>query len=489
MKNKFYIYAILLAGILFVSCSSYSSSIDLSNKIIKAETDEWLSLGIELPENSTIPNDWWSIFEDENLDSIMNVFLVNNYDLKIALLSLEASKSLAIINGSSMYPDLNFGMGNGIFQQNTSGTPYEDITLHYHNSETNETTTITIPTSSSSENHSLKFSSQWEIDLWGRMSSKNIAVNKDLESKQNDYDFIKFSLVSQAVKIYFNLVESNEQVNLAQSSVEAYGDIFNIVEERYNQGVRSSLDYRLALSNLLISKATLEQRKMILDNLKRQMETLMGKYPTGKLSISDNLSTLLPTIPSNLPSDIIENRPDIVSSYNKVESAEANLDNAVKMKLPSFSLTGSAGTSSSDLTKILNGDYSVWNLGSNLILPLFQNGKLQANENLSRSLYEQTQIEYIHTVLKAFSEIENKLTISQMLENQLVALDDAYVQTKEAYQLAKDRYDKGLTDLITVLDSQKRMFDTKGQMISVRKELIENRIDLLVCLGGSFSED
>ena len=105
----------------------------------------------------------------------------------------------------------------------------------------------------------------------------------------------------------------------------------------------------------MISKATLEQRKMILDNLKRQMETLMGKYPTGELSISDNLSTLLPTIPSNLPSDIIENRPDIVSSYNKVESAEANLDNAVKMKLPSFSLTGSAGTSSSDLTKILNG--------------------------------------------------------------------------------------------------------------------------------------
>ena len=92
-------------------------------------------------------------------------------------------------------------------------------------------------------------------------------------------------------------------------------------------------------------------------------------------------------------------------------------------------------------------------------------------------------------VLKAFSEIENKLSISTMLQNQLFALDDAYIQTNEAYQLAKDRYDKGITDLITVLDSQKRMFDTKSQMISVQKELIENRIDLLVCLGGNFSED
>ena len=76
-----------------------------------------------------------------------------------------------------------------------------------------------------------------------------------------------------------------------------------------------------------------------------------------------------------------------------------------------------------------------------------------------------------------------------MLERQLDALDKAYVQSEEAYNLAKDRYENGLADLITVLDSQKRMFDTKGQMISIRKLLIENRIDLLICLGGSFSED
>ena len=107
----------------------------------------------------------------------------------------------------------------------------------------------------------------------------------------------------------------------------------------------------------------------------------------------------------------------------------------------------------------------------------------------SKSMYEQAEIQYVYTILKAFSEIENKLSSSVMLERQLDALDKAYVQSEEAYNLAKDRYENGLADLITVLDSQKRMFDTKGQMISIRKLLIENRIDLLICLGGSFSED
>ena len=294
--------------------------------------------------------------------------------------------------------------------------------------------------------------------------------------------------MSQAVKVYFNLVESKEQVALADSSLSAYQDIFNIVERRYNQGVRSSLDYRLAKSNLLIAEASLERRKMLTDNLTREMEVLIGFYPSGKLETSDKLSKSLPSIPVNLPSDVIQRRPDIISSYNKIEAAFADLDYAKKMKFPSFNLTGSMGTSTEDLGNLLDGDFSVWDLGASITLPIFQSGKIRAYENLSESLLEQAEIQYIYSILKAFSEIENKLSIDKMLNKQLISLNDAYIQSKAAYSLAKDRYDKGLSDLITVLDSQKRMFDTNSQMISIQKLLIENRIDLLICLGGGFDE-
>ena len=110
------------------------------------------------------------------------------------------------------------------------------------------------------------------------------------------------------------------------------------------------------------------------------------------------------------------------------------------------------------------------------------------NENLAGWLYGKAEIEYYHTLLKAFSEIENKLTINTMLNSQVLLLTEALSEVEKTYELAKDRYNKGLIDLITVIDSQKRMFDTRSQMIVARKALIENRIDLLICLGGNFSD-
>jgi NodT family efflux transporter outer membrane factor (OMF) lipoprotein len=469
---------------LFISCSTYSSSINLDEMIENPNGDEWLAENIEFSEQSTIPKDWWNIFKDENLNVIMNEFLDNNYDLKIALLSLQASKSLSIFNKSNLLPDLSLGLGNSIMQVNNKGTQFEDIEISLPNGEIIEFTETDI-----NENHKLNLSSQWEIDLWGKISSNNLSIDKTLKAQQNNFDFLKFSLISQAIKIYFNVVELNEQVNLDNSSVIANQDVFNIVEEKYNKGIGASLlDYRLAKSNLLISQASLEQRKMTLDSYKRQLETLIGRYPAGDILISSSLSNYLPTIPRNLPSNVIQNRPDIVSSYNKIESSELDLYNANRMKYPSFNLTSSIGTSSGELKDILNGDALVWGLGSNILLTIFQNGKLKANEDLAESIYEKSKIEYYNTLLKAFSEIENKLAVSQMLDTQVLLLMEALDEAKKTYELAKDRYNKGLIDLLTVIDSQKRMFNTESQMILSRRVLIENRIDLLICLGGNFSE-
>ena len=485
MVTRIYIHLYLfIMSSLFISCSTYNSSINLDEKIENPNGDEWLAENIEFSEDSTIPKDWWNIFQDENLNVIMNEFLDNNYDLKIALLSLQASKSLSIFNKSSLLPDIYLGLGNSIMQINNKGTQFEDIEISLPNGEIIEFTETDI-----NENHKLNLSSQWEIDLWGKISSNNLSINKTLKAQLNDFDFLKFSLISQAIKIYFNVVELNEQVNLANSSVIANQDVFNIVEERYNKGIGASLlDYRLAKSNLLISQASLEQRKMTLDSYKRQLEALIGKYPTGNVLISTSLSNYLPVIPGNLPSDIIKNRPDIISSFNKIESAGLDLYHANKMKYPSFNLTSSIGTSSGELKDILNGDALVWGLGSNILLPIFQNGKLKANEDLAGSIYEKAKVEYYDTLLKAFSEIENKLAVSQMLDSQVLLLIEALSEVEKTYELAKDRYNKGLIDLITVIDSQKRMFDTRSQMIVARKALIENRIDLLICLGGDFSE-
>ena len=196
----------------------------------------------------------------------------------------------------------------------------------------------------------------------------------------------------------------------------------------------------------------------------------------------------MPSIPGSIPSEIIKNRPDILASYNKAESARLELGYAKKLKFPSFSLTNSIGTSSGDLHDIIDGDALVWAVAANALMPVLQNGKIKANEKLAEIMYEKAKVEYYNTLIKSFLEIENKLSLDEMLNKQVVLLVKALQEAERTYDLAKERYNKGLVDLVTVIDSQKRMFDTKSQMILARKALIENRIDLLICLGGNFSE-
>ena len=463
MTYLFKITLIITQGLFFISCAAYNDNGKVSLDVPMPESDSWVSVSMNLSDSSSVDKDWWKIFSDAKLDSTMKIFLENNYDLRLAYSSLEASKAISKINGSDILPRINLSMLDG----NALG----------------------IGSSIPSDMYGLNLSSSWEVDIWGKLLSKRFSAIKEYQSKVNEFEYLKLSIISQGVKIYFNLVEAKEQNILAKSSLDALQDIFNIVEERYNQGVRSSLDYRLALSNLLSAKAILEQKNMIIDNLTRQIETMIGVYPSGEFTTLNNLPENLLPIPGNLPSDIVSSRPDIIASFKKLKSARYNLDYANKSMLPIINLTDNSGVMSMTLKDLLDGEYSMWNLGKSIALPIFQSGKIRANRQLSKSMYEQAEIQYVYTILKAFSEIENKLSSSVMLERQLDALDKAYVQSEEAYSLAKDRYENGLADLITVLDSQKRMFDTKGQMISIRKLLIENRIDLLICLGGSFSED
>ena len=462
MNKIMYIIILLLLHILFVSCSAYTKKVNLSIDAPYPENDSWESINIDLSNESVISINWWEIFNDPILDSTMQIFLNNNYDLKLAYSSLQSAKALSKINGSDILPNINISLLDGNALGIGSNIP--------------------------SDMYGLNISSSWEVDLWGKLLSKNISSRYEYKSNIYDYDYLKLSIISQGVKMYFNLVEAKEQENLAKSSVNALQDIFNIVEDRYNQGVRSSLDYRLALSNLLAAEAVLEQKKIIIDNISRQIEVMIGMYPSGTFTGLGALPDQLLPIPSNLPSTIVSTRPDIKAAYNRLKSARSNLDYANKSMLPIINLTDNSGVMSTSLKNLLDGEFSLWNIGTSIALPIFQSGKIQANRQFSKSMYEQSEIEYVYILLKAFSEIENKLSISKMLGDQFKALDAAYIQSEEAYNLAKDRYNNGLSDLITVLDSQKRMFDTKGQMIAIRKMLIENRIDLLICLGGRLSE-
>ena len=213
---------------------------------------------------------------------------------------------------------------------------------------------------------------QWEVDLWGKLLNARRAAISQNFATQYDLKYLEFSLKIQFIKIFYKTVEAYQQYELALKSSESLMNIRNLVEDRYRQGLRTSIDLRLAESSYSSSKIILENREVQYKSLLRNLEILIGQYPSGQLLISSYIPRNLPGIPIGLPVDLIERRPDIQSEIKRLESSGYKLAQAKRDRLPSISLTASGGTSTDKLKEILNGDYSVWNLASNITAPIFQ---------------------------------------------------------------------------------------------------------------------
>ena len=213
---------------------------------------------------------------------------------------------------------------------------------------------------------------------------------------------------------------------------------------------------------------------------------LLGKYPSSSLVISKTLPLSIPSVPAGIPSELIERRPDVKAAINRMEAASYEHVQSKRNLFPSFSLTATGGTSASDLNNILNGDYSVWNLGANITAPIFQSGRLRNNVKLKNSQLSISEIEAAKTMIRAFSEVEQALFVQNAIKEQLKAVSAAEQQSKAAYLLAFDRYQKGLTDLVTVLNSQNQWRNTQSLQISVQKNQIMSFTNVLLALGGNF---
>ena len=193
-----------------------------------------------------------------------------------------------------------------------------------------------------------------------------------------------------------------------------------------------------------------------------------------------------PAIPVGVPVEILSRRPDLVAAEQRLFATGASLTQAKGSLYPQISLTGSGGTSTSELSGLLSGDSVVWNVAANLTQPVFQAGRLRAKVRLQRANLKAAEEAFRSTMLKAMGEVENALDAGQQLATMDEALGIAYEQSHAAEQFAQERYDRGLTTVITLLETQRRAISAESQWWTVRRRRLENRINLHLALGGGF---
>lgn len=422
----------------------------------------------ETSDQDPIPaTDWIESFDDPTLSEIVAEAIEANYDLAATAARLSAAQASAIISGADRYPQLSLGADGSQRELRSSGSDADDRIR--------------------TESYSLALDLNWEIDIWGRLNDRARAGEADYEAVQADYEAARLSLAAITARSWFNAVEAELQVRLAEDIYQSFQNNLETIENRFRTGLSRALDLRLTRANVAAAASNLEFRLRRRDEAIRSLETILGRYPDA----SQVASTILPrppaAVPAGLPADLISRRPDLVASERRLAAADARYRESRKAMLPSIRLTGSAGTTSAELENLVDGDFSFWSLAGGITQPLFQGRRLQAGAERSKANREAALAAYASSALQAYREVETTLAAENTLRREEKALQWAEEESMAAEDLAWEEYEAGLSDIITVLESQRRSFLAQRDLLSTRNLRLQNRINLHLALGGSFS--
>ena len=472
-------YQIYMCVLLFTGCSSNLSP---NLKFTDQLPETW---NAPLPKEESFAGKWWEVFNDTLFNQFFNEFRDKNPDLLSISQQIESSNLLAKINGATLSPNISASSGGGRRLQNLSafGFSLSSLGLGGGSSDSTESDQVV---SFTSDNYSATLAMQWEIDVWGKLWNQRKAAYKTFEASKKELAYLRFSLSTQFASSYYSAVEAEMQYRLAEEITSSLKGVRDVVSERYGRGLTSSLDLRLAEASLANSKLQLVDRSIQKNRVLRSLESILGMYPSATIQVSTELPTSIPPIAAGIPSDLINRRPDVIAAINKIEAASYDHAQSKRNLFPSFSLTASGGTSASELKDVLNGDYSVWNLGANISAPIFQGRRLRNNVLLKEAQFNLAEIEAMKIMIRAFSEVEQALYVQHQIVLQLDAVRTAEEQARAAYDLAFDRYQKGLVDLVTVLNSQNQWRNSQSIKISIQNLHVNSYTALQLALGGTF---
>lgn len=433
--------------------------------------DAWTAADVRYGQ---VAPDWWTDFGDDGLSDAIELALARNLDLQAAAARLELAAADARAAAGALSPTLQASYSGSRRKQNFIGFPIpggEDRVL---------STVFT--------NHGISLDTVWEVDLWGRLRGSEQAALADLQRSGADMRGAQLSLAGQTAKTWFAIAEARQQVVLSEATVESFRESVELVQQRFEAGVRPALDLRLALLNLSNAQAQLAERRRQHDAASRQLDVLLARYASGAVTTAAELPGMPPPVPGGVPADLVARRPDLAAAERQVAASEARLRVARRDLLPAISLTANTGTATNTLLSLLNGDFGVWGFVANLVAPLWQGGRLRANIDRAEAQMAEVLANYVNTALTAYGEVETALAAEEYLADRVTHLETSVEEARAAERLADERYRTGLDTYITVLDSQRSAFQAESELLAARRLRLDNRVDLYLALGGGFEQ-
>lgn len=450
---------ILLSSLIAPGCS-YFSATDSTPKTVSIP-NQW-STRESHDQDPVQP--WLNEFADPLLKKLVKEAFLHNPSLQVLVAGVAISDDETWLAASGFFPQINAGLKSS------------------RNKRSNAAGFSVSSPRTNNVGFSLDF--LWEIDLWYKLGNELEATEHEKIASESDLYAARLSLAANITKTWFDAIVSVQQVALSEKTIKSFENALEIINQGYDRGLYKALDVRLARSSLLNAKGKRENFLQIKDEYLRTLEALLGRYPSATLKLPSQLPTVTQVLPNSVPSTLLKRRPDIIAAAELFFASDQRLIKARKNMLPTIQISGAGGTSAKKLDEIFDPERLIWNIATSLSQPLFHGGELYFQRSQAEAQVKQAAAQYAEVVLQAFQEVETTMAAEQWLQKQQHFLAEESEEASEAERLAEDDYLTGLADIITLLEAQRRAFDSENSLLEIRKQRLQNRVNLYLALGG-----
>ncbi|MFJ0779857.1 efflux transporter outer membrane subunit, partial [Bordetella bronchiseptica] len=418
---------------------------------------------------------WRDFFGDPLLQELLALSLANNRDLRVAALNVEAARAQYRIQRADLAPSVGVG-GTGSVQR----TP-ADLN----------------PSGQAGISRSYQVGaslSTWELDLFGRIRSLSEQALQLYLAQDETRLATQLTLVAETANAYLTLRADQELLALTRQTLAAQQESYKLTRQSYDLGVATELDLSQAEISLRTAERNLSQYTRMAAQDRNALVLLVGQpLPAGIGAQLDQAVALpdgvvLADLPAGLPSDLLARRPDIRAAEHQLQAANASIGAARAAFFPRISLTGSAGTASASLGGLFDAGSGAWSFAPQISVPIFAGGALRASLDLAKIQKDIGIARYEQAIQSGFREVSDALAGRGTLQEQIRSQELLVQANQRAYDLSQQRYQQGIDNYLSVLDSQRSLYTAQQTLVETRLARLSNLIQLYKALGGGWSE-
>lgn len=399
-------------------------------------------------------------FADQCLVQVLDLALTNNRDLRTAALNIERAQQQYQITANGQLPTI--GASGSVLRQDTI------------NSKPMTTYNVGLGVTA------------YELDFWGRVRSlKDNALDSYLATA-SARDATQIALIGQVAQAWLNYAYANANLKLADQTLKAQLESYNLNKKRFDVGIDSEVPVRQAQISVETARNDVANYKTQIAQAQNFLNLLVGQQVPANLLPVQQVSRITSTkaIGSGIPSDLLNNRPDVRAAEYKLSAAGANIGAAKARLFPTISLTGSAGYASTDLGDLFKSGNFVWSAGPSLDIPIFDWGTRKANIKISETDQKIALSDYEKSVQSAFREVNDALAVRQNIGDRLAAQRRLVDATNTTYKLSNARFRAGIDSYLTVLDAQRASYAAEQGLLLLEQANLNNQVELYKTLGG-----